>query len=29
VARLVALGVTYAGMEVALGLVWEGLLWRK
>jgi hypothetical protein len=29
VARLIVLGITYAGLEVALGLVWEGLLWRK
>ena len=28
-ARLIVLGFTFAAAEVGLGLVWEGLLWRK
>jgi hypothetical protein len=28
-ARLVVTGLTFAAAEVALGLVWEGLLWRR
>ncbi|MDI6740656.1 MAG: hypothetical protein QME74_09885 [Candidatus Edwardsbacteria bacterium] len=28
-ARLIVLGVTYASAEIALGLIWEGLLWRR
>ncbi len=28
-ARLIVLGISYAGLEIALGLVWEGLLWRR
>ena len=28
-ARLIVLGLTFVAAEVGLGLVWEGLLWRK